>query len=309
MKKISNRLFVILALILLCCSGCSTISLGYNYADWLLRFWINDYTTFNVEQKEQIHLEIDDYMRWHRREALPGYVAFLQNVNAAIGQKGSVTVGDVVRLRDESNQLYQLTMAPMVHPAAHMLSTLDSQQIAELANTFAERDRKQRKKMLDSNEQKMLAMRAERHVEFVENLVGSLSTEQQQKITEMSLLIPFATRHYIEQREAKHATLIALLRDKAGEDRIATLFQQWLTAPAIFRTPQQQQSIAAYESAMNEMTVRIFELLTTRQKLYLSGKIISYIDDFKKLNSSVETANAPSYRPRVNESVNDGKPL
>ncbi|OIR05506.1 hypothetical protein GALL_122490 [mine drainage metagenome] len=283
-----NRLFIILAL--LCCSGCSMVTLGYNQADWILRYWINDYTSFNTSQKEQIHLEVDNYLRWHRKNALPGYIAFLQDLDAAVNQKTGMTVADVMRLRTESGRLYQLTMEPMIRPAAHILSTLDSDQITELAYTLAERNRKQREKMLEGNEQEMLNARAERHVDLVESMVGSLSSAQEKAITAMSLHIPFASRAFIEQRETRQAGLIALLRDKAGEDKIAALLRQWLISPESLRTPQQQQAIAAYEDAMNEMTVRIAATLTTRQKQHLSEEIASYIDDFRKLNSKVETA-------------------
>jgi phage FluMu protein gp41 len=207
-------------------------------------------------------------------------------VNAAIKREVALTPDDVLHLRLASTQLYQTTMTPMMRPAAHLLSELDSRQINGLAETFAERNRKQREKMLTGSVQKDLEMRAKRHVEFVEDLVGDLSAEQTQKITEMSRYIPFATAHFIEQREAKQAALITLLKEKAGEDRIDALFRQWLVAPAIFRTPQQQQSIAAYESAMNEMTARILALLTSRQKQRLTEKITSYIEDFQKLNAN-----------------------
>ena len=108
----------------------------------------------------------------------------------------------------------------------------------------------------------------------------------------MSLHIPFASGAYIEQREAQHALLIAALRNKVGEDQIAAMFRQWLTVPQVSRTPQQQQAIAAYEGAMNEMTVRIVQLLTARQKRHLTEEITSYIDDFRKLNSAAETESA-----------------
>jgi hypothetical protein len=173
--NIRKPLFIMLTLVLLCFGGCNKMSLGYNYADWLLRFWINDYTSFNAAQKEQIHLEVDSYMRWHRKNALPGYIAFLQNVKAAVNRSGDLTAGDVMHLRAESIKLYQMTLAPMVRPAAHILGTLDSRQIAGLADTFAERNRIQRKKLLDGNEREILEMRAERHVELVEKLVGSLN--------------------------------------------------------------------------------------------------------------------------------------
>jgi hypothetical protein len=143
----------------------------------------------------------------------------------------------------------------------------------------------------------MLEARAERHVEFVEKLVDNLDDAQEKKITEMSLHIPFASRAFNEHREAKHAKMIAMLQDKAGEDQIAALFRQWLSAPEASRTPQQQQAIDAYESAMNEMTVQIVAILTTRQKHHLTEKIASIIDDFKKLNSAAEAASPKPDEP------------
>lgn len=281
---------LLVVLILLCCSGCSTISLGYNHADWILRYSINDYTSFNTAQREQIHQQVDDYLRWHRKNVLPGYIATMQHIDEAVNQQGGMTVGDVMRLRAESASLYQLTMEPMFQPAAHILSSLDDEQIAELADNFAKRDGKQRKLMLQGSEQNMLAARAERDVELVGKLFGTLSFEQEKKITEMSLHIPFATRAFLEQREAKHAKMITLLKDKASEEQLAALFQQWLSKPEDSRTPQQQQVIDAYENAMNEMTVQIVAMLTARQKRHLSEAITSIVDNFKKLNAAAEEA-------------------
>ena len=291
--NIKKPLFIILALALLCCGGCSTVTFGYNNADWILRYWITDYTSFSALQKDEIHLEVDDYLRWHRRHALPEYTAFLQNINGVVNQDAALTAGEVALLRAESNRLYQLTVAPMIRPAAHLLSALDSRQIAGLGDTFADRNRKQKEEMLQGSEQEILDKRAERHAELVEKLVGKLRDEQEKKITEMSLRIPFATRPYLEQREAKQASLIALLNDHAGEEKIAALFRQWIATPETSRSAQQQQAIAAYESAMNEMAARIFGLLTTRQKHHLSEKITSYIVDFQKLNSALEKSVQP----------------
>ncbi len=287
--NINKSSFIILALALLC-GGCSVARLGYDHADWLLNYRINGYTSFNAQQKEQIRLEVEDYMRWHRKYALPEYITFLQNLNRSVSS-GALTVDDVMRLRAESSMVYKLTIAPMIPPAAQVLGTLDSTQIAELGGTFAQRNGKQKKKLLRDSDQQMLDMRVERHIDFLERLAGNLSGEQEEKITEMSLGIPFATRHYIAQREAKHASLLAMLNGHAAENNIAALFQQWLDMPESPRSPQQQQAIAAYESAMNEMTVQIFGLLTMRQKQHLSEKIMSYIEDFQKLSPVVGVPN------------------
>lgn len=275
--------FIILTLVMLGSSGCSMVTLGYNHADWILRYRITDYTSFNAQQKDLIHLEVDNYLRWHRNNALPEYIVFLQNINALINRNEVLNAGEVMRARAESNRLYKKTMEPFIRPAAHVLGTLDKRQIDKLRNTLANKNRKQKEETLFASAQENLSKRAERHIDFVEQLVGSLSDEQEEKIREMSLRIPFATPAYIEQRETKQASLILLLNSNEGEEKIAALFRQWINAPEVSRSPQQQQAIAAYESAMNEMTARIFELLTINQKNHLSKKISSYIEDFQKL--------------------------
>lgn len=279
----TKSLFIVFTLIMLVCSGCSTVSLGYNHADWLLRYWITDYTSFNAQQKNEIHLEVDSYLRWHRKNALPEYTAFLQNINAMIYRDELPRAADIKHLRTESRRLYKKTMTPFIAPAARLLNTLDKRQIEELRKTLAKKNRKEEKKTLFADEQENLAKRAERNIAFVEQLAGSLSDAQKEKITQMSRNIPFATKYYIEQREAKQAKLILILNNKEGEEKIAALLRQWVDAPEASRSQQQQQAIEAYETAMDEMTARIFELTTARQKDHLGKKISSYIDDFQKL--------------------------
>lgn len=290
--NIKKSLFIILALVLLGRGGCSRITFGYNHADWLLRYWITDYTSFSTQQKEEIHLEVDNYMRWHRKVALPQYTAFLQDLDALAKQDGALNTSDVMHSKAEIIRLYRLTMTPFIRPAAHVLSTLDSRQIAELRDTLAEKNLEQREDTLSGSEQKNLRKRAEGLVHFVEELAGHLSGEQEKKIREISLRIPFVTMTYIEQRETKQASLISLLSNHAGEDKIAAFFSQWINTPPTPTSPQEQQANDAYDSAMNEMIARIFGLLTVDQKIHLRKKISAYINDLQKLHAATETVDA-----------------
>ena len=299
--KLARSVFIILVLALLGCSGCNRVTFGYNHADWLLRYQINGYTSFNARQKEDIRHDIDDYMHWHRQYALPEYIAFLQELDAKVYKDDALSTADVIHIRSEFSRLYQLTTAPLNRPAAHVLSTLDSHQIEELRQTLAEQNHKEREEMLSGNAQVNLAKRAERYIHFVEELVGQLSNEQENKIKEMSLHVPFITTSYIEQREAKQASLISLLNNHAGEDKIAALFSQWTSTPQAPASPQEQQDIEAWDSAMNEMIARIFALLTTHQKEHLHKKISDYIGDFQKLHSAIETVDA-AHEPKQNPS-------
>ncbi|MDO8264086.1 MAG: DUF6279 family lipoprotein [Gallionella sp.] len=291
MKK---SLFIILAITLLSCGGCSRVTIGYNHADWYLRYKINDYTSLNAGQRDEIHREVDSYLRWHRSNALPEYTGFLQGLYDAVQPDGRLNTAEVTRLRGELSKLYRETMTPVIRPAAHLLSTLDSRQIEELRNTLADQNLEWKEESLDGSDQENLDQRAERTIDFVEGLVGNLSGKQEEKIREMSLRLPFVTRHFIEHREANQAGLIALLSNHAGEDKIAAFLSLWINFPEAARTPQQQQVFQSYENATDEMTARIYELLTDRQKNRLRKKLLSYIGDFQNLGAATRTvSNAP----------------
>ena len=118
--KFQSSFFTLLALLFLL-GGCSMVGLGYNNGDWLLRYWINDYTSFNKTQKEEIHREVDSYMRWHRQYALPEYTSWLQNLNKLVNSDKVLTAEDVALSRAEVWRLYRLTVTPMIPPAVTCL--------------------------------------------------------------------------------------------------------------------------------------------------------------------------------------------
>lgn len=287
-------LFALLAITLLFSGGCSRVTIGYNNADLLLRYKINDYTSFNAQQRDEIHREVDLYMRWHRKYALPEYTRFLKVLYGLVQQDGPLRKDDVARLRDEFGSLYKKTMVPLIRPSAHVLSTIDSHQIEKLTKFLAEKNREQKEESLNGSDQENLEKRADRTIDLVEQLVGNLSREQEDKIKKMSFRVPFATRHFIEHREANQARLISLLNSHAGEAQIAAYFSQWINTPETTRTPQQLQVIQSYEIAMDEMTSRLYELLTARQKNHLRKKILSYIEDFENLNAESRTVSTTS---------------
>lgn len=276
---------LILAVILLCCAGCSAMRLSYDHADLYLRYKINDYTSFDRQQKDEIRREVDAYMYWHRRNALPDYIALLKEVYRVVERDAPLKAEDVTRVRAEYAKLYRKTVAPTIRPAAHMLSTLDSRQIEELGKTYARKNRKQKDELLYGSEPKNLTMRAERNIDLVETLVGRLSDDQGEKIRQISMRMPFVAKYYIEVREANQARLIALLKNKAGEEKIAEFLSSWMLTPEANRTPQQQEAIQSYENAMDDMTAQIYGLLTDRQKGRLREKILTYIDDFQYLTA------------------------
>jgi hypothetical protein len=286
MKK---SLFICLAFALFI-SGCSTASLFYRNADWYLIHKINDYTSFNSRQKDTIRKDVSDYMQWHRKNALPEYIIFLQNLNGAAQYDGRLKAAHVAQLRTQLSDLYKKTMAQAIRPAAQLLSELDSQQINELAETFAEQIHKQKKEFLTKGQTENLDKRAEKAMDFLEWLAGDLSDEQKQRVTESSRKIPVASLAYIQHREANQARLIALLKNHAGAEKIASFLSSWILTPEATRTPQQQHAIQSFEAGTDDMIAQMHGLMTARQKEHIGNLISSYIQEMQKFASEGQAA-------------------
>jgi len=277
MKK---SLIFVLAIALLI-SGCSTVSLVYRNADWYLQHKINGYTSFNSRQKETVRKEVSNYMRWHRKYALPEYIIFLQNLNGTAQYEGQLSAETVAQLRIQLMNLYRKTLVPAIRPTALLLSSLDSAQIRELDRSFAEDIRKQKQEELDGSQDENLDKRADKTVSFLEWLAGNLSRDQEQKVRAMNRRLFFISPIYIQNREANQRRLIALLNGHASADEIAAFLSSWILTPDATRTPYQQRAFESFETGADEMVAQIHGLLTRRQKDHIHEMISTYIEDMR----------------------------
>jgi len=279
------KLIFVYSLLLLQLSGCSIIAIGYNYSDVYLRYSINSYANFNDEQKIIITKEVDDFMLWHRENMLPEYVRFLQELQVTVQSGAVLTKEDAARFRARVRTLYVNTLQPTVLPTAKVLSGIYPLQIEELVESFDKENNKQREKGRGGNSLEQRRKRAEKTIDFLENMVGVLSDRQLDKIREMSNNLPYTTVIYLQQREDNQARLLELLRNGKNEEEIAMFLSSWLLTPELSRSPEEQLVILASENAYDEMVATVYQLLTVRQRKALLGNIVKYIDIFQNLSS------------------------
>jgi hypothetical protein len=275
-------------------SGCSTASLIYRNAEGYLEYKINGYTSFNARQKETIRQDVSDYMRWHRKYALPEYIIFLQNLNGSAQYEGRLSAETAAQLRGQLMNLYRETMAPAIRPAALLLSSLDSAQILELGRTFAEDFKKQKQEEIGESLDDSLDKRAKKTLAFLDWLAGDLSSQQVQQIREMSRRLPFAAPIYIQNREANQSRLIALLSGHASADQIAAFLSSWIFTPEATRSPEQQRVIQSFETGSDQMIVQIQALLTPRQKNHIHERLSANIEEMRELATDKPAAGGVS---------------
>ena len=70
--------------LLLTLTGCSATQFIYNRVDVLVRWYLDDYVSFDRDQRAQFDERLDILLEWHRREELPEYVVLLDNALAIL---------------------------------------------------------------------------------------------------------------------------------------------------------------------------------------------------------------------------------
>lgn len=261
--------------------GCSSIRLLYNNADWYLQHRINGYTSFNTRQEKLIRQDVSDYMRWHRKNALPEYIIFLQNLDRTVQYDSHWDSRGIALLRLHLLGLYQKTLAPAVRPAAKILNMLDASQLKELKHNLDEENQQQFNQQFDAGHAVYLSKRADKTLNFVEWLTGDLSAEQKRNIKKLSSALPVVGDIYIRHRRENQKKLLGLLHAHAGEQQVATFLKTWIFSPEVTRSTRQQNAIQAFDLASNEMIVQIRDMLTVKQKAHIHKVISSYIDDMR----------------------------
>lgn len=275
-----RTLFLLLAYALLA-AGCNTVNLAYRNADWYLQHRIGDYATFDARQEAAIRQDVRDYVHWHREQALPLYIAFLQNLNGAAQSAEPLAPGDAAHLRSLLHELYRMTMQPMIAPAAHILAGMNGKQVLELERYLAEEGRERRQEMLGTGHEEYLVLRSKRTLSFMHWLAGSLSDDQERRIVELSRSLPVTAEIYMQQREARQRRLVEMLKAGADEVEIETFLTDWLYAPEAGYTPDQRQAMQEWELATNRMIANIHALLTPRQREHINDLLSSYIADMR----------------------------
>jgi len=274
---------VLVFLLLLPLSSCSLVTVGYNNADLYLRYSINGYTTFNDSQKQEIKREVDNYLLWHRKNMLPEYADSLRDLVQIVQSGRALNSEDVLRIKLTGRELYVKTVQPAVEPVASLLSNLDAAQVDELVLSFTKENNKQREKFLSGSEEKQLRKRAERTIDFIENMVGGLTDVQIEKIRELSFKLPFTTDLFLRLRESKQTGLIGLLGNKKSGKEIANYLAAWLTMPEAGRSPEAQGLLLSFERGADEMAIEIYAMLDKQQKRTLEKNMTKYIDAFTQL--------------------------
>ena len=272
----------IFALGLAVIGGCTMMRLGYGHLDTFAMSMADEYFELEPAQKHEFGIRFDRLHDWHRREQLPNYAAFLKEATARL-QKGP-TREDVAWMLDGLDERYRAIARRGTDDAVALLVTVTPAQLETLQRRW-ERDNAKfaREHRLNRGVDEQRSERAKRTIKQIEEWVGDLSDEQEQKIVAISNRPPSIERARQEERLRRQREFLKLMELRGNREAFAKQLGHWLLNWEEGRTPEQVKLFREAREKRIEIYVTAASMLTPAQRTHLTSRAQGYMGDFARL--------------------------
>lgn len=260
--------------------SCSAIQITYSTADWLLLWKLDDYFDLSSAQKEYLAPQIKQLHRWHRRDQLPQYAQFLDQMDGFCKDGLSETELETIF---SSVEAFRMHLAKQVaSPGATFLATVTSAQRRHLEEVFS----KDRQRLLAKLGQKGAVRVKRRTAQTLETLtawLGELSVDQESRIRQWIAEFPDGTEAWLAHRYRRETMLLELLSVSTDPLMLEPALYSWLADPRTGATPEYLDSAKEWRQGMAKVILEIDRILTPDQRAYLSRKLQEVIHDIREL--------------------------
>jgi Family of unknown function (DUF6279) len=265
-------------------AGCSKLKLGYEYADWLVIYAVEDNFDLDKSQRGRFKEDVEAYFKWHRKALLPLYADLLSGAADSLG-KGLGPEG-IDTAYAHFRTLHRKTMLPTVDKAVDMLVSLKPDQI----DNWLEKQKKKNlklKKDFSGSPEDQLERRYEKTVDEMEDWTGRLSKDQRRQIRALSRTLPWNGHLWLENRENLQVRLATLLKSKPPRKDVRALMEDYFLHPEKLRSQEYNARIGESEARIKVMVTRVFHLLTPAQKRHLRSRMEKLAEDFRRMSRQV----------------------
>lgn len=267
--------------------GCSGVRLGYDNADTLARWWLDQYLDLSEEQNVLARQGLARLHTWHRKTQLPEYIAVLRQ-----GQKfiaGPPTVADALALSEDIVGRGRTLAEKATPDIADFLLTVTPEQIERAVRRNADKNADYAKDAgLAEGEGGQRKARYKRLLERAEYWFDDLSDDQKAALRKLIDAQPNGARFMYDERLRRQGEWLDLMRkvqrERPPRERIIQLLRDYA---AHFDMPADAARAAqakALRRASAELAVAIHGLTTTAQRAHAQHKLEEFARDFTELS-------------------------
>ena len=282
LKSIAS-LAILLAFLLATLTGCSMVRLSYSQADTLAAWMADDYFDIDSRQKDEFLSRFERLYEWHRYEQLPEYAVFLGAAKNRL--QSGLRRDDIIWFMEGLKTRYRLIASRGAGDAAAILAPLTPAQLDALQRQWAKVNRKFiREYKLEETPQEQQRAQAKRMLSRIEDWAGSLSHDQEQKITALCDKLPLTDRLRHEDRLRRQREFLRLLELRGNPGEFTPRLRHWLLNWEEGRSPEYERLYAPWLEKRVQFMIDVYGLLTPPQRAHVQHRLQGYIEDFRKLS-------------------------
>ena len=274
----------------ICClflliTACSTVRFVYNQGDTLIRWWIDDHIGLTAEQEVITRELLEQQFWWHRTEQLADVSKTLEQLRGQL--KRPLSTDEVNQFSDDLKKFIYAIAKKTTPDAAKIFVTLQSNQIEAMQKRMQRGNEKFAKEWLPPGLEKQNKIRADKVIDRVEWLFGSINKEQAEKIRQHINNNPLDMSMVYQERLRRQNDLIKIVKsihqNKLNQQQAEELLAVYLKNFE-YGTTKEQQAFGKKRAALGvQLSSFITQIMNDEQRKYASGRVETWALDVQEL--------------------------
>jgi hypothetical protein len=269
------------AALLVALAGCS-LTAAYRYADWIILWQLDHYFDLTSDQRQDLAQRLTPLLARHRHEALPQYEAFLLQIRQRV-ERG-LTGPDVDWVYATYDRLRADLFDRFVADGGAFLASVDTHQVRTFESAL-QQDNAKAARLVQAPAPERLNKRAQATLDWLEDWLGPLSTDQQDRIREWSRSLPDMQPVGVAYRQQRQQELLTLLHQPRSPERVARELRTILVYPDQTAPASYQEAVQRMRAAVKTMALAIDQRLTPEQRRHAVAKLQRLIDQVHGLEA------------------------
>jgi len=284
-KPLQTIKITVIGCFILLLTACSAVRFVYNQGDTLIRWWIDDHIGLTAEQEVLTRELLEQQFWWHRTEQLTDVSKTLEQLRSQL--KRPLTTDEVNQFSDDLRKLIYAIAKKTTPDAAKIFTTLQSNQIEAMQKRMQKGNEKFIKEWLPPSAEKQNKVRADKVIDRVEWLFGSINKDQEEKIRQHIKNNPLDMNMVYQERLRRQSDLIKIVKsiqqNKLNQQQAEELLMVYLKNFE-YGTTKEQQAFGKRRSAIGiQLGSFITQIMNDEQRKYASGRVETWALDVQEL--------------------------
>jgi hypothetical protein len=274
----------------ICClvlliTACSTVRFAYNQGDTLIRWWIDDHIGLTTEQEFLTRELLEQQFWWHRTEQLTDVSNTLEQLRRQLHRP--LSTQEVSQFSDDLKKFIYAIAKKTTPDAAKIFVTLQSSQIEKMQKRMQKGNEKFLKQWLPPGVERQNKVRADKVIDRVEWLFGSINKEQEEKIRQHIKNNPLDMNMVYQDRLRRQNDLLKVVRtiqqNKLNQQQAEELLTVYMKNFE-YGTTKEQQDFGKKRAAIGvQLSSFITHTMNDEQRKYASGRVETWALDIQGL--------------------------